>query len=161
MTSPEPALVTHVVAGSWKLFLISNLMAGTVCLHLLSMIYLWKVGRGSSIWIFCITHDLVIVVSWHHWTVDATEVFHCGCYRNSEEWFRHKASQRSIFRSIPEVIKATPQGEKFIWYSVTFFVLCCFTSFVDNKEARSNLPRSGTRTLLFLPDSCFLFSSGK
>ena len=42
-----------------------------------------------------------------------------------------------------------------------FLLLCCFTSFVDNKEARSNLPRSGTRTLLFLPDSCFLFSSGK
>lgn len=39
-TRPEPPLVTHVVIGNWKLFLISNLMAGIMYLHLLSMIYL-------------------------------------------------------------------------------------------------------------------------
>ena len=156
MTSPEPPLVTHVVTGSWKLFLISNLMAGTMCLHLLSMIYLWKVGRGSSIWIFYITHDLVIVVSWHHWTVDATEVFHYGCYRNSEEWFRHKASQRSIFRSIPEVIKATPQGEKFIWYSVTFFAFMLFYFICWQQRSKKQSTKVRNKNTFISPR--FLFS---
>lgn len=60
--------------------------------------FLWfifeKEGGGSSIWILYTTAWAGDGVSWHHWTIDATEVFHCGCYRNSEEWFRRKASQR-------------------------------------------------------------------
>lgn len=71
-----------------------------------------------------------------------------------------KLLRGKYFQKYSEVIKATPQGEKFIWYSVTFFVLCCFTSFVDNKEAEA-IYQVRNKNTLFLPDSCFLFSSGK